>query len=53
VAVDDDEVEDDAARVVGPALLTVGAVLVVLGWYVLDSAGVVAPASRSRSRGSS
>jgi hypothetical protein len=42
VAVDDDEAEDDAARVVGPALLTVGAVLVVLGWYVLDAAGVVA-----------
>jgi hypothetical protein len=42
VAVDDDEREDDAARVVGPALLTIGAVLVVLGWYVLDAAGVVA-----------
>jgi hypothetical protein len=42
VAVDDDEAEDDAARVVGPALLTIGAVLVVLGWYVLDAAGVVA-----------
>jgi hypothetical protein len=42
VAVDDDEAEDDAARVVGPALLTIGAVLVVLGWYVLDTAGVVA-----------
>lgn len=42
VAVDDDEAEDDAARVVGPALLTIGAVLVVLGWYVLDSAGVIA-----------
>lgn len=42
VAVDDDEAEDDAARVVGPALLTIGAVLVVLGWYVLDSAGIIA-----------
>jgi hypothetical protein len=40
VAVDDDEVEDDAARVVGPALLTVGAILVVLGWWMFDSAAV-------------
>jgi hypothetical protein len=42
VAVDEDESEDDAARVVGPALLTIGAVLVVFGWYVLDAGGVVA-----------
>jgi hypothetical protein len=41
VDVDDDEdAEDDAARVVGPALLTIGALLVVVGWYVLGSAAV-------------
>jgi hypothetical protein len=41
VDVDDGEdAEDDAARVVGPGLLTVGALLVVVGWYVLDSAAV-------------
>jgi hypothetical protein len=41
VDVDDGEdAEDDAARVVGPALLTIGAVLLVVGWYVLDSSAV-------------
>jgi hypothetical protein len=41
VDVDDGEdAEDDAARVVGPALLTVGALLLVIGWYVLDSGAV-------------
>jgi hypothetical protein len=41
VNVDDGEDdEDDAARVIGPALLTIGAVLVVVGWYVLDSGAV-------------
>lgn len=40
VAVDDDEVEDDAARVVGPALLTIGAILVVLGWWMFDSPAI-------------
>jgi hypothetical protein len=36
-------VEDDAdeARVVGPILLTSGAILGVVGWYVLDSAAVL------------
>jgi hypothetical protein len=37
---DGEDAEDDAARVIGPALLTIGAVLVVVGWYVLDSAAV-------------
>jgi hypothetical protein len=41
VDVDDEEdAEEDAARILGPALLTVGAVLVVVGWYVLGSAAV-------------
>jgi hypothetical protein len=41
VDVDDEEdAEVDAARILGPALLTVGAVLVVVGWYVLGSAAV-------------
>lgn len=36
-------VEDDAeeARVIGPLLLTTGAILGVVGWYVLDSGGVL------------
>jgi hypothetical protein len=37
---DEEDAEDDAARVIGPALLTVGAILLVVGWYVLDSAAV-------------
>jgi hypothetical protein len=37
---DDEEAEEDAARVVGPAMLTLGALLVVVGWYVLDSSAV-------------
>jgi hypothetical protein len=42
LVVGDDEVdaEEDAARVVGPALLTVGAILAVVGWYVLGSPAV-------------
>jgi hypothetical protein len=41
VDVDDEEdAEVDAARILGPALVTVGAVLVVVGWYVLGSAAV-------------
>jgi hypothetical protein len=45
VDVDDDEdAEDDAARVLGPALLTIGAVLLVVGWYVLGSAAVTVAA---------
>lgn len=36
-------VEDDAdeARIIGPILLTTGAILSVVGWYVLDSGGVL------------
>jgi hypothetical protein len=36
-------VEDDGdeARVIGPILLTAGAILGVVGWYVLDSGGVL------------
>jgi hypothetical protein len=37
-AVEDD---DDEARVIGPILLTTGAILCVVGWYVLDSGGVL------------
>lgn len=37
-AVEDDE---DEARIVGPALLTIGAILAVVGWYVLDSGAVL------------
>jgi hypothetical protein len=37
-AVEDDE---DEARVIGPILLTTGAILCVVGWYVLDSGGVL------------
>jgi hypothetical protein len=42
LVVDDNEedAEDDAARVIGPALLTIGAILLVVGWYVLGSAAV-------------
>jgi hypothetical protein len=41
VDVDDGEdAEDDAARVLGPALLTLGAVLLVVGWYVMDSGAI-------------
>jgi hypothetical protein len=41
VGVDDEEdAEDDAARVIGPALLTIGALLLVVGWYVLESPAV-------------
>jgi len=42
VAADEEELrEEDAGRFVGPALLTVGAILLVIGWYVLDSAAVM------------
>jgi hypothetical protein len=37
VAVDDEDAEDDAARVLGPLLLTVGAITLVVGWWVLGS----------------
>jgi hypothetical protein len=41
VAGDNEEgAEGGGARILGPALLTVGAVLVVVGWYVLGSAAV-------------
>ena len=38
-AIEDD---DDEARVIGPILLTTGAIMGVVGWYVLDSGGVLA-----------
>jgi hypothetical protein len=42
VAVDTDEVDDDAARVLGPALLTIGAILIVVAWQVIASTPLVA-----------
>jgi hypothetical protein len=38
---DEEEAAADAARIAGPALLTVGAILAVTGWYVFDSAAIV------------
>lgn len=32
--------DDDAARVVGPALLAFGAMVAIVGWYAVDSAGI-------------
>jgi hypothetical protein len=40
VAVEDDERDDDAGRVVGPTLLTLGAIIAVLGWWLFDSAPI-------------
>lgn len=40
VDVDDEDRATDAARVIGPALFTVGAIMTVMGWYVLDSAAL-------------
>jgi hypothetical protein len=37
-AVEDD---DDEARVIGPILLTTGAILAVVGWWVIDSSGLL------------
>ncbi len=37
-AVEDD---DDEARIIGPILLTTGGILGVVGWFVLDSGGLV------------
>ncbi len=37
---EDDDSEHDAARVIGPGLVAAGAVLLVVGWYVLDSAAI-------------
>jgi hypothetical protein len=37
-AVEDD---DDEARVIGPILLTTGAILAVVGWWVIDSGGLL------------
>ncbi len=41
VEVADDDEDADAARVVGPVLLTAGAVAVVVGWYLLSSPAVI------------
>ncbi|MFA9431528.1 hypothetical protein [Egicoccus sp. AB-alg2] len=38
---DDEEAARDAARIAGPALLTLGAILAVSGWYVFDSTAVL------------
>lgn len=32
--------DDDAARVIGPGLLALGAILAVVGWFVLDSSAI-------------
>lgn len=37
---EEDDSEHDAARVIGPGLVAAGAVLLIVGWYVLDSAAV-------------
>jgi hypothetical protein len=41
VAVDDED-DEDAARVIGPLLFTVGAIALVVGWWVLDSDAIAA-----------
>ncbi|WP_130648333.1 hypothetical protein [Egicoccus halophilus] len=38
---EEEEAATDAARIAGPALLTVGAILAVTGWYVFDSSAVL------------
>ena len=40
-AADDEESERDARRVLGPSLLTIGAVLLLFGWYAGGSAFAV------------
>ncbi len=42
LVVDLDDGTDDDARVIGPAMLTAGAILAVVGFYVLDTAAVTA-----------
>lgn len=41
VADDEEDSETDASRMVGPALLTAGAIAVVGGWYLVDSAALM------------
>ena len=41
VATDQDDDDADAARVIGPALLTVGGIAIVAGWLLLSMPGVV------------
>jgi hypothetical protein len=41
VAADEDDDEADQARIIGPALLTLGAIAIVVGWLVISSPGVV------------
>lgn len=36
----EEDAEHDAARVVGPGLVATGAILVVVGWFVLDTAAI-------------
>lgn len=38
---DDEEAARDAARTAGPALMVLGAVLLVSGWYLVDSSAVL------------
>lgn len=40
VDTEEDAAAEDAARVLGPGLLTVGAILVIVGLFVLDSAAI-------------
>lgn len=42
VATEEDDDDADAARVIGPALLTVGGIAIVVGWLVLSMPGMVA-----------
>jgi hypothetical protein len=41
VAFDEDDDEADQARIIGPALLTMGAITIVVGWMVISSPGLV------------
>lgn len=41
VADDDDDQATDASRMLGPAFLTVGAILVVGGWYLVSSTALI------------
>jgi hypothetical protein len=42
VADDEEEADADANRLIGPALLTTGVIVLVLGWYLVDSAALMA-----------
>jgi hypothetical protein len=41
VEVEDDDLDADASRVIGPALLAAGAIVAITGWYLFESPGMV------------